>query len=58
MVRRLKKFGIQCKGLRNCNETGIGLVANRIWTWRLLERPMGPGPQVWELLSRPHPPVK
>lgn len=58
MVRRLKKFGIQCKGLRNCNESGVGLVANRIWTWRLLERPMGPGRQVWELLSRPHPPVK
>jgi hypothetical protein len=59
MVRRLKKFGVRCKGLKNCNEVGVGFVESRIWTWRLLEIPMGSDrPQVWELLSRPHPPVK
>jgi hypothetical protein len=59
MLRKVRKQGLECKGMNHCNEEVEGIVGTRLWTWRFLRYPpIGSGPPVFELMSRPLLPTK
>jgi hypothetical protein len=53
-LRRMKKRGIQCDGMKHCNEFFAGIIDGRIWSWHTIALVGGVQPAVLELRSRPH----